>query len=697
MSESTHNFPGRLSVAEVSGLPRIEGSWLRAAQVAYLTLGVIAVGILLASLPAYALRFGGQLAHGTPEMASAGVRFFAAASGVTSLASALLSLGLSWLLFRRRFAEPAAMALSFFLLVYGVVMAGPLEGWMFYWLGSLEYAWLAQSLLTGTPLIALFALFPNGRFEPPWMRWVVLASVPGNLPLFLLPFTSLSAFLAQPALSGFVTVWYLGLFGLSIYAQTYRYRKVSTGEERQQTRWVVFGFALWFVYMLFSTGPFLYLNSLPPGSPTPWWVPASELGWFLSLNIVPITFSLAIFRYRLWNLDLVINRTLVYGALTASVVVLYILVIGGLGLIFRSTESVLVPLLATGLAAVLFQPLRARLQGGVNRLMYGERDDPAAVLARLGEHLAETGPPEAALSGIVRTVAQALKLPYAAIELGDSGEIAAAYGLPVKSPSRFPLVHQGEVVGQLVAAERAPGEAFTPKDRRLLENIARQAGAAAHAARLTADLQRSRQRLVTTREEERRRLRRDLHDGLGPTLASLTLKMDATRNVLRTDPEKAEDLLDGLKEQTRQTIQEIRALVYDLRPPALDDFGLVGALQAFIDGKSTGQPQIDLTVPEALPPLPAAYEVAIYRIVMEGVTNILRHAGADTAAVRIEIQGESLVLEIADDGAGMAGAAPAGVGLASMRERTEELGGTMVFLPAKQGTRLRVQLPLPED
>jgi signal transduction histidine kinase len=420
------------------------------------------------------------------------------------------------------------------------------------------------------------------------------------------------------------------------------------------------------------------------------------LAWFLSLNIIPIAFTIAITRYRLWNIDLAINRTLVYGALTASVVLLYVAVIGGLGFLFQSSDSTLIPLLATGVAAVLFQPLRVRLQGVVNRMMYGERDDPAAVLSKLGEHLTETGPPEAALSGIVQTVAQALKLPYAAIELGDGGEIAAAYGLPVKSPIRFPLTYQGEIVGQLVAAERAPGETFTPKDHQLLENIAHQAGAAAHAAHLTADLRRSRQRLVTTREEERRRLRRDLHDGLGPTLASLTLKMDATRNVLRKDPDKAEDLLDGLKVQTQQTIQEIRSLVYDLRPPALDEFGLIGALQSFIDTKSSGQPQILLDAPQALPPLPAAYEVASYRIVMEGITNILRHAGATTAKVRIVIEDHNLVLEITDDGRGMAEAAPSGVGIASMRERAEELGGTITFLSPKQGTQIRARLPLPE-
>src|SRR5207247_5901746 len=228
----------------------------------------------------------------------------------------------------------------------------------------------------------------------------------------------------------------------------------------------------------------------------------------------PLSFGFAMLRYRLWDIDIIINRTLVYGALTAVVVGVYVLVVGTLGTLLHTFGDFPISLLATGLVAVLFQPLRARLQRGVNRLMYGERDDPYAVLSRLASRLQATLAPESVFPTIVETVAQALKLPYAAIALKQDDEFitAASYGLSQDNPFILPLVYHTEPIGELLLAPRAPGEAFTAADRRLLEDIAHQAGAAAHAVRLPADLQRSREHLVTAREEERRRLRRDLHD-----------------------------------------------------------------------------------------------------------------------------------------------------------------------------------------
>jgi signal transduction histidine kinase len=243
---------------------------------------------------------------------------------------------------------------------------------------------------------------------------------------------------------------------------------------------------------------------------------------------------------------------------------------------------------------------------------------------------------------------------------------------------------------------RAPGEPFNASDQQLLENVAHQAGAAAHAAKLTTDLRKSRQRLVTAREEERRRLRRDLHDGLGPTLASLTLKMDATRNVLRDDPVKAEGLIDELKKQTQSTIQDIRDLVYELRPPALDELGLIGAIRNFIENQTVKIPEITLEVDDQIPLLPAALEVAVYRIVLEGLTNILKHAGAQNGIVRISVLGDQLVVDIIDDGTGLPGEVPSGVGWTSMRERAEELGGTFGLQPRKAGVHVQACLPLVE-
>jgi signal transduction histidine kinase len=331
-------------------------------------------------------------------------------------------------------------------------------------------------------------------------------------------------------------------------------------------------------------------------------------------------------------------------------------------------------------------------------MMYGGRDDPVAVISKLANQLERTGTPQSALSNIVKTVAQTLKLPYAAIELGVEGEAAANFGIPVNDLIRVPLVYQGESVGSMVVAQRAPEESFSPKDHQLLENIASQAGAAAFNARLTADLQRARTWLVTAREEERRRLHRDLHDGLGPELASLMLKLDATRNLLVSDPETADRLLGELKDQVRNSVADIRRLVYNLRPPALDELGLLSALRERAANFPAGQgPQVHVEGPEQLPPLPAATEVAAFRIVQEALNNASQHGKAKECWVRIEVD-NGLTLEITDDGRGLPEEIRIGVGITSMHERTSELGGVFkIESVPKGGTRIHVWMPIAEE
>jgi signal transduction histidine kinase len=230
--------------------------------------------------------------------------------------------------------------------------------------------------------------------------------------------------------------------------------------------------------------------------------------------LVPLSFGFAIVRSRLWDIDVIINRTLVYGVLTVCVVGLYVLVVGSLGALVGTTGNLLISLVAAGLVAVLFQPLRARLQRGVNRLLYGQRDEPYTVITHLSQRLEGTLAPDAVLSTIVETVVQALKLPYAAIllkqkasaESAETFQLAASTGKPVVEPLILPLVYQAETGGQLHLSPRTPGESFTPADRRLLDELARQAGLAAHAVRLNADLQRSYAHLEQRVDERTREL-----------------------------------------------------------------------------------------------------------------------------------------------------------------------------------------------
>ena len=271
--------------------------------------------------------------------------------------------------------------------------------------------------------------------------------------------------------------------------------------------------------------------------------------------------------------------------------------------------------------------------------------------------------------------------------------LVATYGRMTDELLRIPLSHQGEEVGELQLAPRSPGESFTAADRRLLADVERQAGAIIHMVVLTKNLQHSQERLVTAREEERRRLRRDLHDGLGPVLGSHMLTIDAVRTLMRSDPARAETLLLDLKKQTQQALSDIRRLVYELRPPALD-LGLASALLDLVTQYSQSQIEITLEVQEPLPALTAAVDVALYRITQEALANVVRHSQAQHCQVRIVWQ-DNLYLTISDDGRGLPEPYRAGVGLNSMRERATELGGrcTIETQPSG-GVCIHVRLPI---
>jgi signal transduction histidine kinase len=714
MTEHTQPITAEQVPAERTAEPRLTGRWLVAARVGWIVLALAALVILLTSLPGYVQEFGGGLGHISSDGQSTGITILSVLSGLASLASALLSLTLAALFFRRRFAEPVAAALSFYLLAYAVVMAGPLEAWSTYWHGDTALATTLQGVLLAVPSVALFALFPNGRFVPAWSRWLLVLAIPWSVSLFFLPsFDAASTSEQSPLALALLALWLIGLFAAGVYAQVHRYRHLSSPTERQQTKWVVYGFTLWLGTILLSSIPYLYLTNLPPETPEPWWASVSGLAWFLSLNIVPLSLAIAVTRYHLWDIDLVINRTLVYGALTACILGIYALVVGAMGAFFHAQGNWLIAFLATGLVAVLFQPLRERLQRGVNRLLYGHRDEPFEVLARLGQRVEDTFAPELVLPAMVETIAQTLKLPYVAIAVqqGDRLQIAESYGKPATMPQSYPLTYQGEVIGQLLVARRAPDETFTAGEERLLRNIARQAGTAVHALQLTADLQRARQQIVTSREEERRRLRRDLHDGLGPSLAAQILKIGSARALLAEQPEMTDKLLAEMETDIESTLAEVRRIVYDLRPAELDQRGLAGALRAYAEAVESGElgdthPNLTLHVeiPDALPPLPAAVEVAAYHIAREALTNVVHHAQAQRCTLRLAVdEGEHgrLHLRIQDDGLGFSGGAragvgvPTGVGLSSMRERAAELGGTCTIeAEPGAGTRVTAVLPL---
>ncbi|GAC1554380.1 MAG: hypothetical protein NVS2B7_30330 [Herpetosiphon sp.] len=719
VTEATASEAPRTAIA-----PPRRAPWLAVARVVWVVVALVAVGLFIASLPGYLLVLNPGMASGPSIAASAPVVAGMAVLGVlASMVAALMCLLLAAVLFRRTPDNAMALFVSFYLLAYGIVLAGPVErlaalhpGW--HW--RITTVFMIQDLLFTTPMVILLVLFPTGRFVPRWTRW--LPPVSGLLMLLTVrtdPFADGGP--RTPAVWVLVATWSIP-FIAALYAQIYRYRFVSNPSEQRQTKFVVFGVIVWVVVATLVGIPFFWLLGLGPNVLRPWWAPVGEAVWWLSLDIVPVALTIAVLRYGLWAIDIIINRTLVYGALTSVVVGLYMLVVGAVGTILQARGNVLISLGATGVVALVFHPLQDYLQRGVNRLLYGDRDDPYAVLTRLGSRLEATLVAEEVLPTIVATVREALKLPYAAITLrhGEQDAIAAAAGeLPparavppgVGRPERadertgllvLALVYQQEAVGQLLLAPRAHGETFSPADLRLLADLARQAGVAAHAVRmtldrqrLTVDLQQSREQLITAREEERRRLRRDLHDGVGPTLASLVQRIDTVRTLVADEPAAATAMLDELKGQVKATIGDIRRLVYALRPPALDEFGLVSAIREHAAHYNESQGlRVAIDAPDVLPPLSAAVEVAAYRIVLEALTNVVRHAQAHRCCIRLDLA-DGLCLEITDDGVGLPPDVCAGVGLASMRERAAELGGDYRIEPMLGGgTRVCARLPL---
>jgi hypothetical protein len=363
----------------------LDGCWLLLARATWTIIAVLAVGLFVASIPGYVsnvLALGQADWMGAPVEASAGfVLVLDLVAVLASLTSALVCLILAGVLFWRRSDDWMVMFVSAYLLAYGIVLAGPLERLEAYYPGWPSLAVeVAQPLFFTLLTTALVILFPDGRFVPRWGRWLILFSVPLTAVLLYWPFPSYSW-----ALAGIIVVG-------AMYAQIYRYRHVSTPTERQQTKWVLFGILLWWVLLAILSVPYSIELNLPPGSPLPWWSLVSSTGWWLALTIVPLSLSIAILRYRLYDIDVIINRTLVYGTLTVALGLAYF---GGVTLLQGALrtlvghESQLAVVASTLAIAALFNPLRGRIQTAIDRRFYRRKYDAAKTLEAFSARLRE--------------------------------------------------------------------------------------------------------------------------------------------------------------------------------------------------------------------------------------------------------------------------------------------------------------------
>ena len=412
-------------------------------------------------------------------------------------------------------------------------------------------------------------------------------------------------------------------------------------------------------------------------------------------------------RIRL-DSDVLLCQALIWLLLAGYIVIAYVMVVAAVSLPFDDLGFDFSPTWWQNLVAVTpivltFLPVHRWVRGRVRELVYSYPENAYPALMQLHQQFDSTLLPQNILPTIAGTIAHTLKLPFVEIKAhipelkGGDVQLATAFGSPPKNAAieQVPLTYQGMVIGELNVASRGWDEPLSHADLLVLHDLARQVGIALYAAHLSENLQNSRERLVMAREEERRRIRNDLHDGLAPTLSSLQLQLGVVRKLLYNDPDRASVMIDEMRQDLGNATGEIRRLVYDLRPPMLDELGLLGALKNI--KLQNGEVDYQFIAPDPIPALPAALEVAVYRIVSEAMHNVTKHAQATECEVRIEVEGGYLTLSVTDNGKSIPHQHPIGVGLNSMQERVAELGGALTVESCEdRGTCLVAKFPIEE-
>ena len=459
----------------------------------------------------------------------------------------------------------------------------------------------------------------------------------------------------------------------AVWAMCVRRLVRARSPERQQLAWLLAAVVL------------LLLAQFAGDSPTALWLQAA------TLHLLPVAVAVGIVRYRLLGIDVVLRRGLVYGVLTTAIAAVHAAAAVVTGT--RLAGGTVAGVVAAALVAVGLVPLRTRVQRLVDRALYGRRSDPVAAVSDVGRRVA-TAEQDGLLDAVLAGVRDAVRAAGARIEDPD-GRVLACTGDGRSAPAALsvPLALGGEAVGVLHVSARRPGEGYSPQDERVVEAVGPHVAVVLRTLHLAAALAGQHDAAVRAREEERERIRRDLHDGLGPSLTGVGLGLQALGDAVGgSGTDRTAALVAVLREEVAATVLDVRRILDDLRPAALAEAGLAAAL-----GRSTAvaHASIPLEVSvAALPELPRDVEDALYRVALEAVTNVLRHAGATRASVRIRSTGEQVVLEVADDGGGFAPGSAPGTGLTSMRRRADHLGGTLRIDPTRSGTRVTFTVPL---
>ncbi len=587
------------------------------------------------------------------------------------------------------------------------------------------------------PLALLFLLFPDGRPPTRRWRWVGWAIV-GGLALALIGFvvkpetlnnyrefgldipnpTGIRAMAeVSPLLILVGTLTALLASALAIVALRYRYKRTA-GEQREQIRWLAFVGVI--ALILFVS--FVVLAAIEGGDPydpeyrqgIPY---ADYLLGLLALTValgIPIATAIAILKYRLYDIDVVINKTVVYGALAGFISLVYVGIVVGIGTALGQGDrpNLGLSILATAVVAVAFQPVRERVQRFANRLVYGKRASPYEVLSHFGERMASTVATEDLLPRMAEILAQGTGAARTEVWLKVGPELTRAAAFPKEdhdapkilalsagdlpviadTDRSVPVRHRGELLGAL-SVTKARGEPFTPSDAKLLEDLASQAGLVLRNVKLIEELRASRQRLVAAQDEERRKIERNIHDGAQQQLVALNVKLGLAKTLLRKDAPKTQEMIEQLQAETVDALENLRDLARGIYPPLLADKGLVAALEA--QARKASLP-VEVRADD-VGRFPQETEAALYFCVLEALQNVTKYAKASRVVVALDHFGGQLTFQVEDDGQGFdPRSVKPGSGLTNMEDRIEALGGTLnIDSGPGIGTRVRGSLPVP--
>src|SRR5450631_2935643 len=585
--------------------------------------------------------------------------------------------------------------------------------WVFSWTGAFG------AVLLGF----LIFFFPNGKLPGPGWRWAAWAAVaasavstaggmvtPGSVQLSpRLPDVATPG-IAALAGSGAFSVGLFVLLVVTVAAVAVRLRRAS-GVERQQLRW--FSYVAAAAIGLTLAGFLLGIANQGIGNDV------AGAGFDLGIGVLlPATIGLAIMRHGLYDIDVFISRTLVYGSLAVFITAVYVGIAVGSGALVGSggKPNLGLSILATGIVAVGFQPVRERVQRVANRLVYGARATPYEVLSQFSERVAESHASEDVLPRMARVLGEGTNADLAEVWLrhDDALQRAAVFPLDDAAPAAVHLNgtalaipgadrsvvvrHRGEVLGALTVTKRR-GEQITPIEVKLMDDLAHQAGLVLKNVGLSADLQArlvdlraSRQRLVAAQDDERRRLERNLHDGAQQHLVALKVKLGLAEMLASRDPERARATVAELKHDADEALETLRDLARGISPPLLADRGLPTALTA-----QARKATLPVTIEaDGVGRYSQDTEAALYFCILEALQNIQKYAQASSAVVRLREDGDQLSVEVSDDGRGFDVAATSrGNGLTNMEDRLDALGGTLHIVSILgTGTTLRLILPV---